>query len=162
MTHSIVYENLTAGPDWVTLDTSSETITVSPPSDSSSQYNLGVYSTFSGGSSFRSFQLVISPGGNISKELQDLETSATVIVFVGFSLILVSSFSLRTASYSSMQQLWMAIESMQFMILIPLIGAFVPPIIKDFLTQFNFLLFTFRFITAPFRSQYEWLEDKMS
>ena len=56
----------------------------------------------------------------------------------------------------------MIIESMQFMLLLPLIGAFVPQIVKDFLTQFNFLMFNFDFILAPIDLVYNSLEKDLS
>lgn len=54
MDYSIVYQNLSAGPDWITVDSSAETMTINPSSSvTSTKYDLGVYTNYTGGYSLK-------------------------------------------------------------------------------------------------------------
>ena len=54
MDYSIVYHDLAAGPDWITVDSSAETMTINPSSSvTSTKYDLGVYTNYTGGYSLK-------------------------------------------------------------------------------------------------------------
>ena len=84
-------------------------------------------------------------------------SSSTTTAVAATSVTAVSAATVTTSLVSggSPQSLWAMINQFQFFMLYPMIGAYVPDNIIDFLQGVNFCLFNFNFIPIPKSGPYK-------
>ena len=82
-------------------------------------------------------------------------SSATMVATTSVSVVSATTVTTSMVSGGSPQSLWAMINQFQFFMLYPMIGAYVPDNIVNFLQGVDFCLFNFNFIPIPKSGAYD-------
>lgn len=146
VSHTLLAHGANPLYSWVTINSSTSELEVTPPEVSSTtMFSVVVQTVVNGDASSpvkRVFYLEVTP--RIVTPTEDDNINIVALSIIGAGVVIGGGLS--SFSKSSLQAVWSLINQFQLVLLLPLTGAYIPTSIIDYLSGLRFLNANFAFL----------------